>query len=63
MTAPLVRVRTVYSRTPTNDRDIHFVSATAPPVDVKWNAWRDMGNPDTITVTVEPGNQLMEARP
>ena len=27
-------------------------------VDVERSAWRDMGEPDTITVTIEPGDRL-----
>lgn len=41
------------------DADDGLVCAHAVSVDVE--VWRDMGEPDVITVTIEPGDRLNEA--
>ena len=43
------------------DPDIAAGEATTHTVYVERVAWRDMGEPDTITATIEPGDLLNEA--
>ena len=66
MTAILSKTEVVLDRdgdTPTHarfayDPDIAAGEATTHTVYVERVAWRDMGEPDTITVTIEPGDRL-----
>ena len=66
MKAVLSKTEVVLDRdgdTPTHarfayDPDIASGEAHTHAVDVERSAWRDMGEPDTITVTIEPGDRL-----
>ena len=66
MTAILSKTKVVLDRdedTPTHarfayDPDIAAGEAPTHTVYVERSAWRDMGEPDTITVTIEPGDLL-----
>ena len=66
MTAILSKTKVVLDRdedTPTHarfayDPDIAAGEAPTHTVYVERAAWRDMGEPDTITVTIEPGDLL-----
>ena len=69
MTAILSKTEVVLDRdedTPTHvrfayDPDIAAGEAPTHTVYVERVAWRDMGEPDTITATIEPGDLLNEA--
>ena len=66
MTAILSKTKVVLARdgeTPTHARFAYAVALAAGEapthtVYVERAAWRDMGEPDTITVTIEPGDHL-----
>ena len=66
MTAILSKTEVVLDRdtdTPTHVRfayepDLAAGEAPTHTVYVERVAWRDMGEPDTITVTIEPGDRL-----
>ena len=66
MTAILSKTEVVLARdgdTPTHARFAHdpdLAAGEAPThtVYVERVAWRDMGEPDTITATIEPGDHL-----
>ena len=71
MTRHLVATRTILRRTteglPRDGRDATFAvfheddagfHALNPRVSIDDEIWADMGHPDTITVTIEPGDRL-----
>lgn len=57
------RTRTVMARTVTDtERFAYFQSDTTAlsPIALDWSTYIDMGRPDRITVTIEPGDRLNE---
>ena len=57
----LTKTRSVLSRTRTVDDRVYFAQDEEPfnaLVSLSEDTWDDMGRPDVITVSVEPGDHL-----